>query len=232
MTTSTSSTSSIPSSILTTTQYQAQQAAAQSAQSTSMGQGAFLTLFTTQLKNQDPTDPVQNSDFVAQLAQFSQLEATTSMQSSLQTLVSTMGGSSLMNAASLIGKTVGVANGPVTVSSGAVSQASVNLPTGADGLTLNIYNSSGSLVNSVTYGTQAAGQMQLLWNGTDASGNVVPDGYYTYKVSAVSNGTTSSPTVTTQSAVTSVASNSDGTTSLTVGNGQTVSLSSITNISQ
>jgi flagellar basal-body rod modification protein FlgD len=221
----------LPRNILTTAQYQAQQSAS-AAQNTSMGQGAFLTLFTTQLKNQDPTDPVQNSDFVAQLAQFSQLEATTSMQQSLQTLVTSMGNSSLMGAASLIGKTVGIPNGPVTVSSGAVSQASINLPTGADGVTLSIYNSTGSLVNTVTYGTQAAGNMQLTWNGTDTSGNTVPDGYYTYKVSAISSGTTSTPSVTTQSAVVGVSSNSDGSTSLTVGNGQSVLLSTVSNISQ
>lgn len=231
MSTSTSSSGSVPSSILTTTQYQSQQSA-KAAQSSSMGQSAFLTLFTTQLKNQDPTSPVQNSDFVAQLAQFSQLEATTSMQSSLQSLVKSMGNSSLMGAASLIGKTVGVPSGPVTVSNGNVSQASINLPTGADGVTVNIYNSTGSLVNTMTYGTQVAGNMQLSWNGTDTAGNTVPNGYYVYKVSAVSNGATTTPAVTTQTAVTGVSSNSDGSTSLTVGNGQTVLLSTVSNISQ
>jgi flagellar basal-body rod modification protein FlgD len=228
---SSSSSSSIPSNILTTTQYQAQQAAT-AAQSTSMGQGAFLTLFTAQLQNQDPTQPTDNSDFVAQLAQFSQLEATTSMQQSMQSLVSTLGGNGLMNAASLIGKTVGVPNGTVAVSSGTVPQATVNLATGADNVTLNVYDSSGNLVNSQSYGAQAAGQMQLVWNGANSSGTTVPDGNYTYAVTAVTNGVSSSPTVTVQSQVTGVTSGTSGALSLTLANGQSLSMSSVTNVSE
>jgi flagellar basal-body rod modification protein FlgD len=232
MSISDSTSSSLPSNILTTSQYQAQQAATQTAQSTSMGQGAFLTLFTTQLKNQDPTDPVKNSDFVAQLAQFSQLEATTSMQQSLQSMVTTMNNNGLMNASALIGKSVGVDGGSVNVSSGSVSQASINLPTGADGVTLNIYDSTGSLVNTEVFGAQSAGQLSLPWNATDSTGKTVPDGSYTYSVSVVSNGVTTNPTVTTQQTVVGVTSGANGATTLNLGNGQSIGLSNVSTISQ
>jgi len=69
-----------------------------------MGQSAFLTLFTTQLQNQNPLDPMNNEAFVSQLAQFSQLEATTKMSDSLGTLVSSMTTDRMTTAASLIGK--------------------------------------------------------------------------------------------------------------------------------
>ena len=61
-------------------------------QNEAMGQSQFLTLFTTQLKNQNPLDPVKNEAFVAQLAQFSQLEATTAMKQSLENMVASMQG--------------------------------------------------------------------------------------------------------------------------------------------
>jgi len=72
-----------------------------------MGQQAFLTLFTTQLQNQDPLDPVKNEAFVAQLAQFSQLEATTKMADSMSSMASSMQSDRLLAGTSLIGKKVG-----------------------------------------------------------------------------------------------------------------------------
>jgi len=72
-----------------------------------MGKQDFLTLFTAQLQNQNPLEPVKNEAFVAQLAQFSQLEALTNMQTSLDTFVSAMSGERMLNSASLIGKKSG-----------------------------------------------------------------------------------------------------------------------------
>ena len=71
-------------------------------ESSGMGQKDFLTLFTTQLKCQDPLDPVKNEAFVAQLAQFSQLEATTSMSETLKTYVESMAGERMMSSTNMI----------------------------------------------------------------------------------------------------------------------------------
>jgi flagellar basal-body rod modification protein FlgD len=101
--------------------------------SNGMGQKDFLTLFTTQLKCQDPLDPVKNEAFVAQLAQFSQLEATTSMSETLKTYVDSMAGERMMSSTNLIGKTVAVPNAPVILSGGKPAQGVINLPTGAEG---------------------------------------------------------------------------------------------------
>jgi len=73
---------------------------AKSGTTASMGQKDFLTLFTTQLKCQDPLDPVKNEAFVAQLAQFSQLEATTGMSETLKTYVESMSGERMMSSTS------------------------------------------------------------------------------------------------------------------------------------
>ena len=82
-------TTSVPTGITTTA---AAAEAALTAKKSNMGQSDFLTLFTTQLKNQDPLDPVKNEAFVAQLAQFSQLEATTNMSTSLKNFVDSQAG--------------------------------------------------------------------------------------------------------------------------------------------
>ena len=68
-----------------------------------MDRSAFLKLFTTQLQNQNPLDPVKNEAFVAQLAQFSQLEALTGMQSTLDNFVNSMSSERMLGSASLIG---------------------------------------------------------------------------------------------------------------------------------
>ena len=69
-----------------------------------MGQREFLLLFTTQLQNQNPLDPMDNEAFVAQLAQFSQLEATVSMSDSIESMVDTFKGDRMLNGASLVVK--------------------------------------------------------------------------------------------------------------------------------
>ena len=156
--------------VMTTAQYQAQQAAMP--QKTNMGQTEFLTLFTTQLKNQDPTDPVKNEAFVAQLAQFSQLEATTSMKDSMNSMVSSMSNDRMLGAASLMGKQVAVPDGPVMVTDTTVSQGTINLPTGADGIQLQVFNSNGILVRSQIMGAQQPGDVTLSWDGMTDGGQI------------------------------------------------------------
>ncbi len=152
-------TSSLPSGIVKYEDYQAKQKVKPTNEQ--MGQTEFLTLFTTQLKNQNPLDPVKNEAFVAQLAQFSQLEATTAMKTSMQNLVSSLANDRLLGATSLIGKTVAVPDGPVTVTDSTVSQGVVNLPTGADGIKLQVYNDKGILVRTQIIGAQAACDVNL-----------------------------------------------------------------------
>ena len=101
-------------SILTTEQYRTQQANAiykDSDDRDMLGRDAFLQLFTAQLKNQNPLDPMENEAFVAQLAQFSSVEGIKGMQSSLETLVGNLREQSLLSGSTLVGKRVAVAGG-------------------------------------------------------------------------------------------------------------------------
>jgi flagellar basal-body rod modification protein FlgD len=223
-------TSSSISGIMTTAQYNAQKAA--TPQKTSMGQSEFLTLFTTQLKNQDPTDPVKNEAFVAQLAQFSQLEATTAMKTSMEGLVSSMSNDRMLGAASLMGKQVAVPDGPVEVTSSTVSQGTINLPTGADGIQLQVFNDKGVLVRTQIIGAQPVGDYTLSWDGMTDGGQAAANGTYRYVATVNSKGTTSKPTVNTYATVTGVksAGTADGAMLLEVAGGKTVNLADVKRI--
>jgi len=215
--------SAVPSSIRTTAKDAQTKLTAQTGQG-AMGQKDFLTLFTTQLKNQDPLDPVKNEAFVAQLAQFSQLEATTNMSTSLQTFVDSMSSNQMLTGANLIGKKVSVADGPAQLTSGQPVQGVVSLPNGADGVTMNVYDTKGILVSTVTAGPQTAGDMTWAWDGKDQAGNALPDGIYSFKATAVSQGAQITPSVSTMASVIGVSLQPDKSVLLQFNGGKTMKL--------
>lgn len=159
-------------------------AAAKVKSSEVMGKSDFLALFTAQLRNQDPTDPVKNEAFVAQLAQFSQLEATTNMANALTQLASTMHGDRMMGAAGLIGRAVTAPGLPAILSGGTPVNGTISLPNGASAVQLDIYDATGALVRSLVAGSQAAGTPSLTWDGLDNDGKALPDGAYSISARA------------------------------------------------
>lgn len=193
-----------------------------------MGKQDFLTLFTAQLQNQNPLDPVKNEAFVAQLAQFSQLEATTNMQTSMDNLVKSLAGERMLNSASLIGLKVAIPDSLSRLDAGGSIEGKIDLPDGASGIMVKVYNEQGGLVQELSAGPQSPGTASLTWDGKDALGNAAPAGLYRLKASAVVNGKTSDVSVNTLATVRSVASNStDGNVSLEVEGGKTVLLSTV-----
>ena len=202
------------------------------ATSTTMDQGAFLTLFTTQLKNQNPLDPVKNEAFVAQLAQFSQLEATTAMKTSMENMAQSMQGDKMLAGASMIGRKVAVPNAPAMLLDGQPVQASVDLPSGADGVQMQILDSKGQPVRKLVYPAQAPGPMKLSWDGLNDSGAAMPDGAYTMQVLVSSQGKALQPVVNMFSTVRSVsnAGTADNTWLLEVDGGKSVSLTEVKQI--
>jgi flagellar basal-body rod modification protein FlgD len=198
--------------------------------SNGMGQKDFLTLFTTQLKCQDPLDPVKNEAFVAQLAQFSQLEATTSMSETLKTYVDSMAGERMMSSTNMIGKTVAVPNAPVILSGGKPAQGVINLPTGAEGVKFEVTNDKGQLVATQIMGPQSMGDMPWAWDGSNDSGDILPDGNYFFKATVVSQGKTTNPPVSVLSTVLGVSQAADKTIMLEVAGGKSVKLTDVQRI--
>ena len=174
------------------------------ATSTGASQQDFLKLFTTQLQNQNPLDPTKNEAFVAQLAQFSQLEATTNMATQLTTFVTSMSGDRMLSGATMIGKKVAVDGAPVVMSGGQPVQGIIDLPAGAEGMRLEILDSQGNLVREQIAGPQTPGEVTLTWDGMDSAGQPVADGNYAFKATITSAGQTTNPTVKTLATVRSI----------------------------
>lgn len=193
-----------------------------------MGKQDFLTLFTAQLKSQNPLDPVKNEAFVAQLAQFSQLEALTNMQGSMDNLVNTMSGERMLNGATLIGKKVSVADSLTRLQQGGVMEGQIDLPMGASGIKINVFNQQGGLVQEFLAGPQTPGTATVQWDGTDAMGTPVPSGLYRLQATAVVNGKTTDVSVNTLATVKSLSTNpGDGSVSLELDGGKSVLMSDV-----
>lgn len=215
------------------TSYETNKSSSASAAATNMGKQDFLKLFTAQLNNQNPLEPVKNEAFVAQLAQFSQLEALTNIQTSMDGFVNSMSAEKLLGSASLIGKRISVPDAPSELTSGGVIDATIDLPQGASGVALTVYDANGNKVQDLVAGPQLPGTVELSWNGTDALGNPVPAGTYYLSANAVVGGKTTKVSVNTLATVRSITTNpADGSISLDVGNGKPILLSSVKQISQ
>ena len=175
----------------------------------------FLTLFTTQLKNQDPTNPMDTTQMTNQLAMFSQVEQQAGTNSRLDKLIAAQPTSSLNSAVGYIGHTI-QANGDSVVLSGGSAQIAYSMPSSASSVSINILDSNGVLVNTISGSTSdaASGVHQISWDGTNSSGSTVADGTYTVSVSATdSTGSTTNivPVARTVGKVTGIESGSSGT---------------------
>ena len=145
-----------------------------------MTQADFLQLMTTQLQAQDPTKPMDNSQFASELAQFSQLSATQDVDTNLQTLSANLSSgmqtSQVLNSANLVGRQVLVPSNSLSYSGSAVNGA-VNVTTAGD-VQVSIEDSNGNVVQTMDLGQQPVGLSQFSWNGTDSNGNAVANGVY------------------------------------------------------
>jgi flagellar basal-body rod modification protein FlgD len=169
-----------------------------------MNQSDFLQLLTTQLQDQDPTQPMDNSQMAAELAQFATLNTDQDIDTNIQTLNSNVSSgmqtSQVLNAANLVGKQVMVPSTTLDYSGSAVS-GGVNVTTAGDTV-VTIKDSNGNIVNTIDLGDQSVGLAQFSWNGTDSNGNAVSNG--TYSISANSGGSSTALTTYASGSVTGV----------------------------
>ena len=150
-------------------------------------QDRFLMLLVTQLKNQDPLNPMDNAQMTSQMAQMSTVSGIEKLNSTLNSLVDDIGASQSMQAASMIGKGVLVPGKNLTLSNGA-AYAGINLASAADQVTLKIMDSSGNVIQTEKLGAHDAGVFNIAWDGVLADGTKAGDGNYTFSVEAVQGG--------------------------------------------
>lgn len=168
-------------------------------QKNELGQSAFLELMITQLKNQDPLSPQDNSEFVAQLAQFSSVEGIDKLNKNFNTFTNSFVANQALQASSLVGRSVSVPAETTRLDGGSLVSASVDLPSSAN-VSLNIYSENGVLVDKADFGLQSSGEMLMRWDGknmevngelinrSNAPENGLPPGNYRFEFMAMLDG--------------------------------------------
>jgi flagellar basal-body rod modification protein FlgD len=169
----------------------------------------FLTLLTTQLKNQDPLSPMDTSQFTNQLVAFSQVEQQIKTNSQLATLISDQSTSQVVSALPMVGRTMEY-NGNQTVLHGSQATFSYTLPSGVASATVAIQDASGNTVVSAPVDA-SAGKHSFSWNGQTSNGQQLPDGgTYTMQVLAVdANNASVTATTTATGTITGVSVNNN-----------------------
>ena len=191
-------------------------------------QDRFLKLLVTQMKNQDPLNPMDNAQVTSQMAQLSTVSGIDKLNSTLQALSSSMIASQSMQAASMIGHVVMVPGNKIELVNGQ-SVAALDLTQPADSVSVEITDASGNVVRNMNLGSQSTGNVAVQWDGLNNLGQPVADGSYKLSAKAVLGGVESSVGTMSYGLVNSVMQGTQGAT-LNVEKIGEVSLSSVKQI--
>lgn len=147
----------------------------------------FLNMLITQLKNQDPLNPMDNAQVTSQLAQINTVTGIQQMNTTMKGLVDTFASGQTMQAAGMIGKTVLTTGKDMQLYQG-VGVAGVQLDSAADQVDISIIDKTGAVVAKETIKDKAAGSFTFAWDGKKTDGTAAADGDYTFAVTATQGG--------------------------------------------
>lgn len=158
-----------------------------------LGKNEFLKLLLAQLSHQDPTSPADSQAFVAQLAQFANVEQLQGVNQQLETLLMAQTASNQTQTVGLLGKDVTFKTDKVDFDGTASTTMRSELPKAAAGVTAVFTDSTGKTVRTVELRDVSAGPLALTWDGRDNDGNVVPKGTYSVRLTAADDKGTNIP---------------------------------------
>lgn len=189
-------------------------------------QDRFLTLLIAQLNNQDPTNPLDNAQLTSQLAQLSTVTGIEKLNTSLGSLMTSLQTSQSMQSANMIGHGIFTAGDTVnlatTTSTGTDGTSTsktqgvlgINLADKADKVVVSVLDSTGKVVQTVNLGSQDAGVIPVIWDGSTSSNGTstgtAKDGKYTFKVTATNSGSAVTATTLSFGTVSSVSTGTSG----------------------
>lgn len=148
-----------------------------------LGQGDFLKLLVTQLKNQDPLKPTDNTEFVAQLAQFSQLDQSAKQAQLLQKSLDAQTASLQFTLLPLVGRTISL-NQPLIQLGEGPAPLEYTLEQPAASVRVSILDQQRQVVRTLEFSNQFAGANRVEWDGRNHDGQRMPAGLYQYAVTA------------------------------------------------
>jgi len=143
-----------------------------------LGQDEFLKLMVAQLKNQDPFAPMENGDFISQMAQFSSVTGIAELQQSFEQMATSLQSNQALQASSLVGRTVLIPSKEATLVGGESVNGVVELSESSSSVGVTITDSSGQVIRRLELGTQSSGDIYFNWDGTDIDGKAVAEGQY------------------------------------------------------
>ncbi len=158
-------------------------AKAAASDSTAATQDRFLKLLVTQMKNQDPLNPLDNAQVTSQLAQLSTVTGIDKVNATLEALKGSFQSNQSLQAAGMIGRGVFVPGAAVALTGGK-ALLGVELAQPADNVQITIRDAAGKAIRKIDLGAQQAGILPLQWDGKTDSGSVAADGKYTFEVAA------------------------------------------------
>lgn len=200
-----------------------------------LNQSDFIELLVAQVKNQDPTKPMDPSQFMNQLTQSSMVNGLNDLQNSFDSLASKLSADQSLQAAGLVGKSVLLPGGQGLLTTGDTISGQLNLDKQASDVTLNIYNSLGEQIKILPLGGHTAGNLQFKWDGFADDGSVSPPGHYLVTADALIQGEQQGVEVLLETRIDSISLNQTGNDSTTgtllnLASGQSVSLNEVTQI--
>jgi flagellar basal-body rod modification protein FlgD len=145
----------------------------------------FLSLLITQLKNQDPMNPTDSTEFVAQLSQLTLVEQAYATNKNLGSLLSAQSSMADQSALALMGRTVSATGDQVMLPATGSATLGVSFQAKADKVLIQIRDAAGKEVRRLSAGPAPAGASSVAWDGRDASGRQLPAGLYSYSVSGL-----------------------------------------------
>lgn len=205
----------------------ASQTTASTTDRSKLGKNDFLALLVKQMQVQDPLNPMDDKEFVAQLAQFSSLEQLTNINTGIDKLNSAATQQQMFTAVGFIGKQVKAAGNTLAKRDDSVSSLYYTLGSAATKVSINIMDANGNIIRTVDQGAKAAGEQTFQWDGKDSEGTAAPNGMYTVGITTLtaSGGSTLAKTVVTGT-VASIANN-NGTYVLTTEDGRNLNFSDV-----
>ncbi len=153
-----------------------------------LGSADYLTLMVAQIQNQDPFSPMENGQFVAELAQFSTVSGIEDLNQNFSTLAASISSDQTLQASGLIGRDVLLNQPTGYAEAGEGLGGAVDVPVQSGGVTVAVRDASGALVRQISLGGRGAGLARFEWDGRDASGQIAPAGQYSFSASINVNG--------------------------------------------